>query len=277
MKPEAKTTINQDGKVAQPHTTIKRITVDDLKIHPVAQRKIVLATIKKLSENFSFAKIGVLTAVLHSSSPGADLEPHIVDGQHRVVVMRKLGFGSLKVWVMIHMDVQDTPEACEVFIGLNDRSVVRPYAMFRAELEARRPTAIAIDRIVRECGLEITDTPGEGHVVCASALKRAYTTYGGDALRSALSIALRTWGMSQEGLEGRAVVALSIFDAKYRGEYDVEALTRNLAKLAGGPAGLIGTGKTKRGIRQITLPQAMAESIVEIYNSGRRSSRLKSM
>lgn len=257
---------------------IVSVPVGDLKIHPVAQRRIVPIQIKKRMANLDLDAIGVLHGVKKDAT-GKTYLPHdvhandgviyIVDGQHRVLALVQHCFDEWKVDVEIH-DCDSDARAAELFLKLNARSTVSAFDTFHNEVVAGDDTAVGIIKVAKRYGVKVDRQSGDGHISCVSTLKNVYELDQGSTLSESLEILSVAYGKTAAAYEGKLLEGLSIIVHRNNGNVDKAALIKKLSKYPGGASGILGDAKGLKKIRRSSVGRCVAETIVEAYNSGRR-------
>jgi hypothetical protein len=258
--------------VRKPKSVIRKIQAKELFIHLVAQRAILPSKLKALKANFDLDSVGVIHAV--ERTVNGKIQTEVIDGQHRVIVLKDLDLGDWPLDVKIHQDVTDDAGACRLFLHLNDRAPVSSFDKFQNELHAGLAESIAVLGLAEKHGLKVERSAGDGIITCVNALKTVCHQHGLPVLDSTLQIMLAAWGKAASALEGKLVLALALVLSRYDGSVDTAALIKKLAKFSGGPSGLIGAGLGLRSMRKANLPRCIAEAVVEAYNSGRRTHKL---
>lgn len=250
------------------------IKVRDLRIHPKAQRKLQPTTLKKIEKNFRWGSIRVLDAV--ECEVDGVFGIWIVDGQHRVEVLRKLGFDDWLVQVNIHSYIKDDAQAADLFIDANNGGQVPPYAKFTNAQLAGHADAVGITKIATDRRLRISNNMGDGVLCCVTALNTVYNYDDGVTLAATLDTVVGAWGRSAAGLEGRLIEGLGLVYRDYGSKIDRESLIKKLAKYEGGPSALIGNARGLRKLRHTaSTAHCIAELVIAVYNSKRRSGRLE--
>lgn len=248
------------------------VRADSLKIHPIAQRDLVLSKLRQLKDELNLEAIGTLHGVAYEID--GDPGPWILDGQHRQVTLVNLGFGEWRVNVEIHTSVTNDAEAQNLFLQLNDRAVVSSWAKFKNKLGAGHTEAVAFNQISLSHGLMPSWGPADGHIVCTATGMKIIKARGVENLDQTLLIATSAWGRQAVAVEGKLLDGLSLLIDQYNGEIDQGALIKKLSKYPGGAAGVIGDAKGLHRIRRGTLPTCVKETLIEAYNTGRRGGKL---
>lgn len=241
--------------------------MNSVRIHPTAQRSLVPSRLRKLKEGLDLDAIGALHAVRYEIGGVTSL--WIIDGQHRVEVLVFHGFGEWIVQVILHVDVKDDQRASELFLLLQERTVVDPRSRYNNALRAGHRDAAGVDLITAMHGLKIGASQADGTLTCITALLKVWNRDQGQALDESLKVITGAWGNQASALEGKLVEGIAGVMQRYRGVIDTAALIKKLAKYPGGPSGLIGDAKGIRDLRHTTIPRCVAEQCVAAYNSGR--------
>jgi hypothetical protein len=256
----------------QPLTRIVRKPASELRLHPLAQRDIVPAKLKKLMAELDLDAIGVLHAVAYQID--GEEGPWIIDGQHRWRALMDHGLGEWVVDVKLHLGITDHAGASALFLKLNDRSPVSPYDKFLNEVRAEFPAAVSIYNLLGSRGLRFARNSADGQVCCPAALKKVYGMDSGKALGLALDTILAAWGKTAAAMEGAILEGIGLVYGAYHDRVERPALVNRLAKYSGGPGKLIGDAKGLKNFRKAPLPRCVAEVVIGQYNVGRRVGRL---
>lgn len=245
----------------------------DLQIDERVQRTLIPSYVKRLAADLRVTELGVFTV---NRRPDGDLI--VLDGQHRRAALIEAGLGEI-------------PVKCDVYRGL---SLAEEAAKFRACNTQRQTIAlddflvgvvegdeecVAINTLIEAHGFYVSGASAERGVSCVHALRKVYRQkkHGMDGPR-ALDYALRTivaaWGHRPEATEGHIIQGISEVFLRYGDQVDGKVLVSKLAKAKGGPAGIIGNARTLRDIQKGSINGNVAQIVVGLYNSGRRTSRL---
>jgi len=258
----------------KPDTKMRRIKISELRIHPIAQRRILQATLTRIINDLDLDAIGVIHVVQYPIDGDGAL--WVVDGQHRVAALKHHGLEDWVVDVQLHNEVKSNADASNLMLKLMDRASLNAYDKFRNELTAGNPVAVGTSAIVRAAGLKIHNQVRDGNVSAVSALKRVYSLDDGDSLRIALEVLTSAWGHTAAAVEGKLIEGVGAVYAKYNnGELDRDILVKKLAKFPGGPSNVLGTAKSLKGVQSGTLRRHVAAVVVSVYNKGRKTGKLK--
>jgi hypothetical protein len=252
------------------------VNIQDLHVDPDAQRGLTPGWVKARVSAFDVDLLGYIVV---NKRPSGKM--YIVDGQHRVELMRMVGWGDQKIHAEVFDGLTQSEEA-ELFIARNDRKSVSRFDKFRVSITAGDPVACHIDKIVREHGLVISDQAKDGHVNAVDALERVYrgcgiasAQEGAIALAAALKVVLQAWGKQPSSVNGRVIQALGMVQLRYNGAIDQKAMIQKLAPFPGGAPSLLGKGRTMQELRGRPLHHCIASIVVDIYNKGRSVGKLE--
>lgn len=263
-------------------TTTSWVPLDSLKFdHAVNPRTPDQARrrVDAIVRDFDPDKLGYLT-VSRRDQNGTYV---VLDGQHRVAALRRLGYDDQKVECRVYEGLTAQQEA-DIFLGLNTVRTMSAIHQLLAGIAAGRQPEADIARIVESLNLRIGDQCADGQIAAAKALR---VVYGGGRVRrvkpeshpkllqATLRLILSTWGRQQDALAGQIIEGVGFFLARYGSDVEVSVLVEKLAK-NGTPNKLIGEGRALRSAHDLTLSSAIAWRITDIYNKGRVKNRLAS-
>lgn len=220
-------------------TRVVWIQAQELQVHPMAQRDLVPAKLKRLIQTMDLDSVGILHGVEYDI-PGKGSHIWIIDGQHRHRALLELGMGDWEVQVVIHTDVTNEARASMLFLRLNDRAPVRTLDKFKAEVAAGVEDAVGALQVVQKRGLKVGVATTDGWIACVEALKKTWAKDQGATLGASLDTALSAWGMTLAAVEGSIVQGLAEVYGRYNGTMDRPSLIKRLSKFPGGPSGVLG-------------------------------------
>lgn len=240
-----------------------------LRIHPTAQKQINPTVLNRVMSNLDPEAVGVIHVVYYPI--GGEAAYWVIDGQHRLTALLRLGFSHIRVACLLHEGVTDDARASDLFLKLNDRGAVRPFDKFANRVAAGDVVAVNTYIVAAKHGLEVSNQAGEGKIICPDALMKAYLYDQGESLDGALGILTNAFGYHSSCVEGKLVEGLSLVLSRNNGNLDHAALTKKLSKYEAGAGGIIGSARAVKKFRPgTTIGKCVAEVICEIYNSGRR-------
>jgi hypothetical protein len=165
------------------------VPVKDIKVDPTYQRPIQQARVERMAMHFDPDAFGSLT--LSRRETGF---LYVVDGQHRVALMRSMGWDDQQVPALVYHGLSLEEEA-RIFRIMNAEAA-KPKALdiWKARLAEGEPVAVDITRIVESLGLKISGGLGNGHIAAVSSLERVYVQGGGPVLLNSLRTMKAAWG-----------------------------------------------------------------------------------
>lgn len=242
------------------------ITFGNLQVDPAYQRGVVKARVTYLAKNWNDNNVGILTVSLR------DGKTWVVDGQHRYLAAMELGLGDQKVLCHIHKDLTREEEA-KLFARLNDQRAPTAYDIFKAGLIYGDTVAIGVERAARKHGYAVTGQSATGKIACVSKLMEIQRK-DPDLLDGVLQVTSQAWGDHRSGVEAPMVAGIAKVLDRYNGEVDRRQLATKLKKQAD-PAAMLGHAKSRKAMTGYSVTDEIAESVVAVYNKGRRSKALK--
>lgn len=208
---------------------------------------------------------------------------YVLDGQHRVALIRAIGWGDQKVACELFRGLTQEQEA-KVFLARQVKTEVRTFDKFRVRITAGDPIACDINRIVQAAGLTIAGaSTGTKHVSAVKAMERVYlgcriagAKNGPAVLAQTLKTILDAWGPETSNFDGDAIEGIGMVLTRYGSKIDPDGLVATLAKIGGGAAGLIGKARGLKDIRGGTVARCIANLVVDRYNRGRSTRKVES-
>lgn len=260
-------------KSNEPSTRVERtarlrwIPIPKMKVSPVAQRELNHARVNKLAAKFEPEQIG--TPTLNER----DGHFYIIDGQHRMEVLKEVGWGDQQVQCWTYSGLTETEEA-EMFLELNDVLTVAAFDRFRIGVAAGRDVECDIERIVRLQTLVVTRDNLPGAISAVGTLTKVYNRAGGSTLGRTLRIVRDAYG--DPGLEAQVIEGIGLLCQRYNGELDNDTATKRLGSAHGGVNGLLGKSEIIRRQTGSARAHCVAAAAVEILNAGRGGCKLPS-
>jgi hypothetical protein len=254
-----------NGKV-QRQAKRRMVPLDQIKVNEQAQRELNPSWVDYLVAHADLEQLGLPTVNWRDGSWWC------VDGQHRIAMLRELGFTDEKIECHAYENLTSEQEA-EVFLKLNTTLTVAALPKFRAAVHAGRPVEADIDRIVRSVNLIVTADQVPGAVRAVGTLGRVYSRGPGVLARS-LRIIRDAYG--DGGLEARVIDGMGHVCARYNGDLNEEEAILKLGKAHGGVNGVLNKAETLRRQTGNQKAHCVAAAIVDTINSGRGGKKLPS-
>jgi hypothetical protein len=200
----------------------------------------------------------------------------IIDGQHRVALLRAVEWGDQSVYCEV-FDALTLQQEAALFLTRNDRISVRPFDKFKVGCTGEDEVGLAIASIVANAGLVIAEGNREGCVSAVTALERVYRgagigseREGAIALRRALAALVAAWGKPSANFQGQIVEGVGRMFLRHA-EIEDAVLVSVLRKLTAGATGLIGKARQLRDMDGGSLPTCVSDFLVKAYNRSRKS------
>lgn len=246
---------------------VEQVRIRDIRFDERINRHVAPGKVKKITEEFN--PLGLGTAVVSAQADGIFL---CLDGQHRILGAKNHWGENGRVRCEVHHGLTREEEAAMIGL-LNDRTGMRAYDRFKANLEARDKTACGIADCLAEAGLRASDVTGDGNVTAISSVETIYKL-GDEILRVTLALATSSWGIKASAVQGDVLLGLGRVVHRYWSLIDLKALGRRLASHAGAADGVLGRGREYRGLHGGTVANGVASYVVDQYNKGRRGGGL---
>lgn len=245
---------------------LKQVPVSALIVDPDLQRGQDPRRVAKIETEFDEGALGVITV-----SQRANGAMHVVDGQHRVAAARLARGDDFKMTARVFVGLS-TEEEARLFRLLNNTAKPSAVDLFRIRVLEGDPVAVEIDRILAKHGWRIMLQTADGFFAATASAERVYRA-DPTAVEHAISAVTRAWGKDRAAVDGRVFEGIGMLFARYGDLIDQQELVDRLSR-SGTPGQLIGKA---RGLRELiggTLTSALAEIVVEMYNSRRRTRAL---
>lgn len=158
----------------------------------------------KLAAEFDRRAVGVLLLSMRDDGRYA-----IIDGQHRADAALRAGVTELDAYVYIDLTIEDEARLYRQFGDYLKQSARDRYFAAIAE---RQPEALAIERLLKEYGLRVTNDSGQQHGVAAvGAIWRVSETWGPHILRETFSLLVDAFDGDPLALVGPSIVGAAMF------------------------------------------------------------------
>lgn len=248
---------------AQTQTRIQRearlmwVPIPRMKVNPTAQRQLNKAWVDHLAATFDPEELGNPLVNLR------DDNYYIIDGQHRIEMLKQIGWGDQNVQCWCYEGLTEEQEA-EKFLKHNDSRSVDTFAKFKVGVRAGRPIECDIDRVVRLQGLVVSKEQVPGAIRPVGALRKVYTRSNGATLGRTLRITRDAFG--DAGFKAPVISGLGLLCQRYNGTLDDDLAIKALGDMHGGVNGLLNLAELKRKSTGLTKEAAVAAVAVERIN-----------
>lgn len=244
---------------------ILNVRPDEVTVDLRVQRPLDGKRVAALVANFRPEALGVPTVSLREDGTKICL-----DGQTRFAALKELGQGGRTVPCSVYVGL-DLQQEAELFRLLNDAKRLTPVNLFLIALTEGDPVAVGADKMLKVYGW--TSEPGK--VNSCNSVSTLANCYEKDAtaVRRTLLLLSTAYGPTSTAVQANLLKGVWMFMARYGDTFqvEVEKLREAVAKQPGGPQALIGRARGNAKTRSITVPDSVADILVGIYNTRRRS------
>lgn len=243
------------------------------RIEPVPVRQIVTEgyqrvlnqrNVNAIAKNFDPARLGVLV-VNHR----ADGTYAVLDGQHRLSALRKLGVMEANCIVLEGLTVE---QEADYFRRQNEnKQSLRVNDMFKAATWAGDEESLRIKDIMGKCGFTIGKS-GRTMTICAvGALQQIVRLFGFETLELTLTSIAQTWPQDTVILRREMLAGVAEFWHRFAGRTDPTMFTSRMKIKV--PVDMLMEAKTRSGGKLVTntsfnktMRFATCSVLVDAYN-----------
>jgi hypothetical protein len=240
-----------------------------IKIDRSYQRDLCQAHVDRIAREMDLDALRTFSV----SDRGAGLY-YCIDGQHRLLALEKQELLEWEVDVDLYSGLTVADEAT-LYRRLNAVRRMSRWDMFKAGVVGNDVDSLTIQDICLRNDLEPSHTAASGKIRCINALESVYRTWGACVLNDTLRYIVRIWGNTPTAVDGIIVKGMALVVGYAGAEIDWDGMHRVLAKVPGGPDGVIGTA---RGMKLAFPTQSIgwlcARVMVERYNQNKRINRI---
>lgn len=245
---------------------VERVRIGDITIDQRVQRGLDHTRVDKISKAFNWAAFGVPTL-----SRRTDGTLVILDGMHRIEGAKAAGFIDVSPQVKVHTGLTLEEEAA-LFLLLNDTRKPMPVDLFKIGVTSGDEDLVAMNDLIEAAGLEVANS-GRKAFRAVTAMRRIYGSEPIAAER-ALDACVTSWGVSSDSVQGGVFEGIGLFFLRYGDAANLDEMCERLGKYPGGANALLGAARGLGKIRSVSIPNAVGDICVELYNKGRRTRML---
>lgn len=240
--------------------------VGDLWVDPNVQRSLRKARVAKMGADFQRDALGVLTTSFRSPK-----RIHVIDGQHRYRAAELAAYtGTIQTMEYHGLTV---PEEAALFRLLNTTEKVSRIDQFLIACVEQDQAAVRLAGFLSDHGWSVGGSAAEARLSAIGSLERVFAL-SAEAADSTLAVLTLAYGHRPAAVQGALLEGLGRMLAKYGRDVDLEDLTARLAKVPGGPDGLVGNARGQQLTRTGNLSTQVARVITNLYNQRRRTTAL---
>lgn len=269
----------------------KWIPAGEIDVDPRVQRPFDASWGDYIGHNFNEDLLGVLHVSERTNGRYA-----VIDGQHRLHGVKNVhGNNGTLLECKVYAGLSRAQESA-LFVGLNNFKRPRRIDIFLKNVIAKEPHACAINEIAQSVGFRV-DISKADHVITAIGsleevyfgfvLQKKHRAKSGDVaadktakpnlLRDTLSVIKSAWGGTADSVNGHIIGGIGRLLAARQRAMEVPDLVQKLSQYPGGPTALIGTAAGRKQLLGGTKDINLAEVCLELYNKGRRTSKLEAL
>lgn len=253
---------------------VRMISVSELIVDEQYQREAIASHVTGIARNFDEEAFGVIVA-----GEREDGSLHPVDGFQRLNAAIDKG----AAYVPCQIIKSRGPEhEAELFGKLNKRRSLSTHQLFKADVCAGKPEAIAVYAAITDAGLNVRGMRPNGKRQSIGGVKQCQTAFrrmgGGDVgsahVTEVLTILRRTWGEQHHETSYHCAVigGLAFFLRRFGDNVDRKRLRGLMERQS--PNKLMGSGDTFKMMSGTTRDEGVARAFFEVYNKNLTSSRL---
>lgn len=156
---------------------------------------------------------------------------YIVDGQHRVVALMRLGHQRIKCAVYKRLSVKDE---AEMYRKINDRKMKSANNFAKADLRSGVKYAVEIDDAVNRAGFVVDyelNGPSSNALKPYKTFRTIYNNHGAEHLFNVLYIGRQIFGGTYEEIQGWTLKGLSDFLSMYS-DLDEKRLLKSMESVS---------------------------------------------
>jgi len=199
--------VSADTTTDQHPSSIEWVALKDVFTdHDVNTRPIDFTWVERRISAFDPDKLGVPVVSRRTDGRYACL-----DGQNRIELCRRAGYGDSKIECQVFHGLT-TAEEANLFLGRNDSRQVGAFHKFVARITAGDADAVYIAAIVQRTGWELAFASGEKKIAAVGALEAVWksgrpdeTGWRGAYLEATLNVISEAWGHSADAANGHLI------------------------------------------------------------------------
>lgn len=253
---------------------VRMVAVGDLIVDEEYQREAIAAHVAGIAKNFDEEAFGVMVA-----GERDDGSLHPVDGFQRLNAAIERGATHVPCQIIKSRGAE---HEAELFGKLNKRRGLSTHQLFKAEVCAGKPDAVAVYEAITQAGLNVRGMKPNGRRQAIGGVKQCQTAYrrmgGGEAgathVTEVLTMLRRTWGQEHHETAYHCAVigGLAFFLRRFGDNVDRKRLQGLMERQS--PNSLIGNGDTFKMMSGTTRDEGVGRAFYEVYNKNLKSKAL---
>lgn len=233
---------------------------NDLKIDHSYQRIPSQGKIDKIVKNFNRTAIGAVTLSIRENN---DL--YVIDGQHRVEAMKKLGYGDHDINAVVLFNLTVAQEA-ELFVTMNDnRTKPKRGDIYRASVQAKDSVAVEIQSALDQFGLVVAEKPGYKIIRAIGTVNKVHSKIGVDKLKEVIFLLIEANGDHSTSFQAEYIEAVSCVLVQYK-DFDKKRMAQAINGLGDPALAVLKASSIAVSNKPIDKVLSLASMIVDKYN-----------
>jgi len=233
------------------------INMSDFDVTKELQRFIKVKVVNDIVNDFNPLRLGTIFVNKVGN------KYNIIDGQHRVAALSRLGFKDVQCDV--YFDLTKKQEA-EIFDGLANRTGHSQLEKHKSAILQEFPITMEIESLLLKLGMKFANTPTGNNLSCIAIV---YAAYKKDKvlLEQALKLYIESYGLNEKnGLTGVELSGLLIFlnEANKDPKFSQEFLKQRLEITP--KSKLLRMGSAQKEANDTTSPKGYALALLNLYN-----------
>lgn len=258
------------GTTETPEAIMTTVTAQHFIVDHRFQRHLTGGVVSSITRQFVPAALGVVYAN-QRLMPDHVSATVVIDGQHRIEALLQLGYYNYEVPTLLYTGLKIEQEAALFRFFNANRNRPTPLEIFKADLIANDPEAVAVAQITSEYGIEINSgniqaKSRPGLLTAIGTARIIYRRGGAGALHEVCRLLMAAWGERPGALSARFQKAIYTFIRRYRGQYDETHLLESLRSTP--LLALERLGMTIGEEYSVSAATAIARAIRSNYNKG---------
>lgn len=256
---------NQEDRL-ESSATLQWVSLSLTAINPKAQRPQDEEFVDHIVANFDPEQVGY-PVVSHR-----DGKFYIIDGQHRIAAI-KLWNESDKISIECRVyEGLSSEEEAEMFLRNNDKKTVPTFTRFQVATEANWAVEVEINKIVKQCGLKVSQGKAPGSISAVTTLRRVYDRAGATGL--AKTLLLIRDGFGDVGMGSTVIDAMALIVQRYGDQIDGEIFIKKMASTHGGLTGVLNRAAVIQNTTGRSKANCVAAAIIDAYNTRQGGKKL---
>ena len=250
---------------------VRMVAVSDLIVDEDYQREAIRAHVSGISKNFDEEAFGLVTA-----GERTDASLHPVDGLQRLSAAMLCGATHVPC---IIIKSRGPEHEAELFGKLNKRRGLSTHQLFKADVCAGKPDAVAVYEAITEAGLNVRGMKANGRRHSIGGVKQCQTAYrrmgGGDVgathVCEVLTMLRRAWGSEhcETAYHCAVIGGLAFFLKRFGDGVDRNRISQKMERLS--PNKLMGLyGDIMKMMSGTTRDEGVGKAFFHVYNKGLR-------